>query len=182
MQLQFRTLIVNPDNWIIGEHTNKDAMIWAMSDRPWYNLRTYTIKDEFSLPAQLKTNSWTQVEINRENTCPQDVLREIKLMEARIKFCAELYYRLQIAQENLGLSMTNFTLVQLHEYLVALGIVQGEASPDAMVQYENKLRLLQDLNNIKNQVVASLMQAATIEDFAQTRALMERLFFTNILL
>ena len=180
--MQFRTLIVNPDNWIIGEHANKDVMIWAIQDRPWYNLRTYTIKEEFSLPAQLKTNSWTQVEINRENTCPQDVLREIKLMEARLKFLAELYYRLQIAQENLGLSNTNFTLVQLHEYLVAQGLVKGESNPDASVQYENKLRLLQDLYNIKNQVVESLLKAQSPDDFVTTRTLMERLFFTNILL
>lgn len=180
--MQFRTLIVNPDNWIIGEHTNKDAMLWAIQDRPWYNLRTYVIKEEFSLPAQLKTNSWTQVEVNRENTCPQDVLREIKLMEARIKFLVELHYRLQIAQDNLGLSNTNFTLVQLHEYLVTQGLVKGEANPDASVQYENKLRLLQDLYNIKNQVVESLLKAQTADDFSTTRTLMERLFFTNILL
>lgn len=180
--MQFRTLIINPDNWIIGEHTNKEVMLWAIQDRPWYNLRTYTIKEDFALPAQLKTNSWTQVEINRDNTCPQDVQREIKLIEARMKFFGELYYRLQIAQENLGLSNTNFTLVQLHEYLVNQGLVKGDANPDASIHYENKLRLLQDLYNIKTQVVESLLKAATQEDFAQTRTLMERLFFTNILL
>lgn len=180
--MQFRTLIVNPDNWIIGEHTNKDVMIWATQDRPWYNLRTYVIKETFELPAQLKTNSWTQVEINIGNTCPQDVLREIKLIEARMKFFAELYYRLQIAQENLGLANTNFTLVQLHEYLVHHGLVKGESNPDASVQYENKLRLLQDLYNIKNQVVEATLQATDQEGFAAARTLMERLFFTNILL
>lgn len=180
--MQFRTLIVNPDNWIIGEHANKDAMIWSMQDRPWYNLRTYVIKEEFSLPAQLKANSWTQVEINRENTCPADVQREIKLMEARLKFMSELYYRLQVAQENLGLGNTNFTLVQLHEYLVCQGLVKGEANPDASVQYENKLRLLQDLHNIKIQVVDAALQAKDADGFAAARTFMERLFFTNILL
>lgn len=179
--MQYKTLITNPDNWIISENTNKDVMLWAMQDRPWYHLRSYAINEEFSLPAQLKSNTWLQVELNRNNTCPVEVQDEMKLIDARIKFFTELYYRLQIAQESLGLSNTNFNLVHLHEYLVANGIVKGEANPDAVIQYENKLRLLQDLHNIKLQVVDSLLKEKTL-DFSSTRNLMDRLFITNIML
>jgi hypothetical protein len=180
--MQFRALIVNPDNWVIGEHAIKDVMIWATRDRPWYHIRTYTIKEEFTLPVQLKTNSWTTVEINKDNTCPRDVQIEIALIGHRIKFLTELHYRLQIAVENLGLSDVNTTMVQMYEFLIAQGIVKGDIREDAEVQFENKMRLLQDLNNIREEVITSLLAAQTAEEFQATRTLMERLFFTNILL
>lgn len=180
--MQFRALIVNPDNWVIGEHAIKDVMIWATRDRPWYHIRTYTIKEEFKLPVQLKTNSWTAVEINKDNTCPRDVQIEVTLIGHRIKFLTELHYRLQIAIENLGLADVNTTMVQMYEFLIAQGIVKGDVKEDAEVQFENKMRLLQDLNNIREEVITSLLAAKTAEEFQATRTLMERLFFTNILL
>ena len=180
--MQFRALIVNPDNWVIGEHAIKDVMIWATRDRPWYHIRTYTIKEEFKLPIQLKTNSWTAVEINKDSTCPRDVQIEVTLIGHRIKFLTELHYRLQIAIENLGLADVNTTMVQMYEFLIAQGIVKGDIKEDAEVQFENKMRLLQDLNNIREEIITSLLAAKTAEEFQATRTLMERLFFTNILL
>ena len=180
--MQFRALIVDSNNWVIGEHAIKDVMLWATKDRPWYHIRTYSINESFVLPVQLKTNSWTNVEINRESTCPRDVLVEITLLGHRIKFLNELHYRLQIATENLGLADVNTTMVQLYEFLISKGIVSGETTDDASVQFENKMRLLQDLDNIREEVITSLLAAKTPAEFQETRTLMERLFFTNILL
>jgi hypothetical protein len=180
--MQWRTLIVNSDNWVIGEHENKDILIWSIKDRPWYNLRTYGLEQVVSLPFQLKTNSWTSVEVNSDATVPQSVSIEKMIIGARINFFAELYHRLNIATETLGLANANDNMLALHEYLVATGIIRGQADQDSAIQYENKIRLLQDLNNIKKTVIDTVMVAKSVEDFKMARTTMERLFFTNILL
>jgi hypothetical protein len=84
--------------------------------------------------------------------------------------------------ENLGISNSNFTIVDLHEYLVSQGVIKGTADVDANIHYENKILLLQNLKNIKTQVISATLNAKNAEDFANARELMTRLFFTNILL
>jgi hypothetical protein len=84
--------------------------------------------------------------------------------------------------ENLGISNSNFTIIELHEYLVSQGVIKGTAPVDAGIQYENKMQLMQNLNNIKTQVISAILNAKNAEDFAAARELMLRLFFTNILL
>jgi hypothetical protein len=180
--MQFKTLIVNSENWALGEHEIKDVMLWAIRDRPWYHVRTFHITEELTYPVQLKTNSWTNVSVNNQSVPPGDAARDSALIFHRMNFFKELYHRLEISQENLGLSNTTTLMVQLHEYLVNQGIVRGEASVDAGVQYENKMRLLQDLNRIQETVIAEVLAAKTLEDFKKARATMDRLFFTNILL
>jgi len=180
--MQWRTLIVNSDNWVIGEHENKDILIWSIKDRPWYNIRTYGLEERVELPFQLKTNSWTNVEINNGAAAPQTVIVEKAIISARINFFSELNYRLTIATETLGLSNANDNLLALHEYLIAHGVIKGQADDDSAIHYENKMRLIQDLNNIKKTVIDAVMAAKTIEDFKSARTTMERLFFTNILL
>jgi hypothetical protein len=44
------------------------------------------------------------------------------------------------------------------------------------------MQLLQNLKNIKTQVIDAILNAKNAEDFAKARELMTRLFFTNILL
>jgi hypothetical protein len=180
--MQWRTLIVNSDNWVIGEHENKEILIWSIKDRPWYNLRTYGLEKMVPLPFQLKTNSWTSVEVNNESIVPQQVAIEKMIISARINFFAELHYRLNIATETLGISNANDNMLSLHEYLVATGVIKGQCDPDSAIQYENKIRLLQDLNNIKKVVIDAVIKAKSVKDFESARTTMERLFFTNILL
>lgn len=180
--MQWRTLIVNSDNWVIGEHENKDILIWSIKDRPWYNIRTYGLEQPVNPPFQLKTNSWTNFEINAEATPPQQVIIEKTIIGARINFFAELSHRLNVATETLGLSNANDNLLALHEYLIASGVIKGQADSDAIIQYENKIRLLQDLNNIKKTVIDAVISAKSIDEFKAARTTMERLFFTNILL
>jgi hypothetical protein len=157
-------------------------MLWAIQDRPWYTLRTFTIDTPISCPSQLKTNSWTSVDINSLSTAPAEVTIESAIIGHRLKFFAELYYRLEASMENLGISNSNFTIIELHEYLVSQGVVKGTAAVDAGIQYENKMQLMQNLNNIKTQVISKILDAKNAEDFASARELMLRLFFTNILL
>lgn len=180
--MQYKTLIVNSDNWALGQHDIKDVMFWAIRDRPWYHVRTYVIEQDLVFPVQLKTKSWTSVEVNDRATEPADAARDAALIFHRMNFFKELYHRLSISQENLGLSNTTTLLVQLHEYLISQGIVRGEAREDAAVQYENKMRLLQDLNTIQETVITEVLASKTLEDFKRARTTMERLFFTNILL
>jgi hypothetical protein len=180
--MQFKTLIVNPDNWALAQHDIKDVMLWAIRDRPWYHVRTYAIDQELTFPVQLKTNSWTSVDVNTETSAPAEVIRDAGLIFHRMNFFKELYHRLAMSQGNLGLSNTTTLIVQLHEYLISQGLVRGEAKADAVVHYENKMRLLQDLNNIQETVITEVLASTTIEDFKRAKTTMERLFFTNILL
>ena len=180
--MQWRTVILDSNNWVIGEHSIKEVMHWAIQDRPWYTLRTFTIDTPISCPMQLKTNSWTSVTVNTNAVSPAEVNRESIIIGHRLKFFAELYYRLEASMENLGISNSNFTIIELHEYLVSQGVIKGTAPVDAGVQYENKMQLLQNLNNIKMQVISAILNAKNAEDFAKARELMLRLFFTNILL
>jgi hypothetical protein len=180
--MQWRTVILDSNNWIIGEHSIKEVMHWAIQDRPWYTLRTFTIDTPIVCPMQLKTNSWTSVDINANATPSAEVVKESIIIGHRLKFFAELYYRLEASMENLGIGNANFTIIDLHEYLVSQGVIKGTAPVDAGVQYENKMQLLQNLNNIKTQVINAILNAKNAEDFAAARELMLRLFFTNILL
>lgn len=180
--MQWRTLIVNSDNWVVGESEIKDVLIWSIQDRPWYNIRTYGLQEQATLPFQLKTNSWTNVEINKDATPPQKVSVERAIIGARINFFTELHYRLQIATETLGLGNANNNLLSLHEYLVEKGVIEGQSDVDSAVHYENKIRLLQDLDNIKRTTISAVMSAKSIEEFKEAKTTMERLFFTNILL
>lgn len=180
--MQWRTVILDSNNWVIGEHSIKEIMLWAIQDRPWYNIRTFTIDAPIACPMQLKTNSWTSVTVNTTATAPAEVNKESIIIGHRLKFFAELYYRLEASMENLGISNSNFTIIEMHEYLVSQGVIKGTAAIDAGVQYENKMQLLQNLNNIKSQVISAILNAKNAEDFAAARELMLRLFFTNILL
>lgn len=180
--MAWRTLIINPNNWAIGESTNKDVLLWAIQDRPWHVVKTYKIDQPFELPIQLKTNSWTNVEVNNGASPPKDVQVEGILMGHRIRFLTELYFRIQANIENLGMGNSHFGLLQMHEYLVALGVINGEASADAVIQHENKIRVLQDLKNIRDSVIEKLLEAKDADGFQAARNHMERMFFTNILL
>jgi hypothetical protein len=180
--MQWRTVILDSNNWVIGEHSIREIMLWAIQDRPWYNLRTFTLDAPASYPIQLKTNSWTNVSVNTEATPSQQVITESTIIGHRIKFFSELYYRLEASMENLGINNSNFTIVDLHEYLVSQGVIKGTADVDASIHYENKILLLQNLKNIKTQVISATLNAKNAEDFASARELMTRLFFTNILL
>jgi hypothetical protein len=180
--MQWQTLIVNSDNWVLGTSQIKDILIWSIQDRPWYNIRTYGLPNTFETPFQLKTNSWTSVDVNSDAKPTREIMIEKTIINARIKFFTELHFRLTNSAETLGLGDANTNMVSLYEYLIASGVLQGTAPSDAKVQYENKMRLLQDLNNIKKAVIDSVMLAKSIEDFAAARTNMERLFFTNILL
>lgn len=180
--MQWRTVILDSNNWVIGENSIKEIMIWAIQDRPWYNIRTFTLDALTSQPTQLKTNSWTNVSVNAKAVPSAQVISEYTLIGHRMKFFTELYYRLQASTENLGISNSNTTIIDLHEYLVSQGVIKGTAAVDAGVQYENKMQLLQNLKNIKTQVIDAILNAKNAEDFAMARELMTRLFFTNILL
>lgn len=180
--MQWRTVILDSNNWVIGEHSIKEIMLWAIQDRPWYNIRTFTLDSSGTAPMQLKTNSWTNVSVNSEAVPSTQVVTEAAIIAHRLKFFSELYYRLQASMENLGIGNSNTTIIDLHEYLISQGVIKGTAPEDAGVKYENKMRLLQDLNNIKLKVIDAVIKAKNAEDFKSAHELMTRLFFTNILL
>jgi len=180
--MRWRTVILDPDNWALGEHPVKEIMLWSIQDRPWYNLRTYNIEKELRFPNQLKTHSWTSVEVSPVITIPDEVIKESHLMSSRMRFFTELHGRLQVSMENLGIANAQWNLLNLHEYLISLGLIKGKCPADAKIQYENKMRLLQDLNEIKETTIEMVLDAVTPDEFMAAKVYMERRFLTNILL
>lgn len=185
--MQWHTVILNSDNWIIGSHPIKDVMLWAIRDRPWYNIRTFehSEKLDISHPIQLKSNSWTSLEVNDTVCTDANVQEEFTLLAGRMSVLVELYYRIRACKENTGIGDTDETLIMMHNYLASRGIID-ELSPnsptDASITYENRILLLNQLEQIKQIIIPSTLAAKSRTDFSTTRADMTRLFFTNILL
>jgi hypothetical protein len=179
--MQWQTVVVDPDNWVIACAENKEILLWSTRDRPWYNIKTYKI-DSVTAPFQLKTNSWLNVEINSNANAPESVKIETLIFDARIKFFTELFYRLRSQEEIQGLGNYNENLLALHEYLSGLGIIPGSSKLDSKITYLNKIKLMQDLDAIKTVLIDQVLQAKNAEQFKAAYHAMERLFFTNILL
>ena len=179
--MNLKTIIVTPDNWVLGTSDIKDVLIWSMRDKPWLNLRTYNIDNSLRIPYQIKSNSWVNVETTN-NPAPSEVRLEAMLMSARIAMFTDLHIRLSLNIENQGLADTNSTRLDFFNYLGAKGLVDSEFSPDSKIHFENKIRLLQDLYNIRDAAIKIILSAKNKEDFAAAKTEIERLFFTNILL
>ena len=180
--MQWRTIIFNPENWAVGEHAIKDVMLWAISDMPWLHVRTFSNINFRTLPVQLKTKSWTSVEINETAFPTQEVLDLSFKIKKRIEILQELHYRLEISQENLGISNSNLNLLDFYRYLVSKKIIEGSAEKDSIINFENKIQVLQELDNIKNIVIGLVLNSLSEDDYRSAKTEMERLFFTNILL
>jgi hypothetical protein len=180
--MQWRTLIVNPENWVLGESPVKDAMLWAISDMPWLHIRTHGGITATQFPFQLKTESWTSVTVNKDAVPFQETVDLTNKIKKRIALLQELYYRLEIAHQNLGLGNANYTIVDFYHYLVSKGLVEGEAPDDSQIVFENKIQTMKHLDQIKRATVTECLACTTDEDYAQAKKNMERLFFTNILL
>ncbi len=179
--MNLKTIIVTPDNWVLGTSDIKDVLIWSMKDKPWLNLRTYDIENNPRIPYQIKSNSWVKVETT-DNPAPTEVKLEALLINARIAMFTDLHVRLRLNIENQGLSDTNSTILDFFNYLGARGLVESEFSPESRINFENKIRLLQDLYNIRDTAIKIILSAKNKEDFAAAKTEIERLFFTNILL
>lgn len=179
--MNLQTLIITPDNWVLATSQIKDVLLWSIKDRPWHNLRTYNIEETIRPPVQIKSNSWLSVEttVNEPST---DVKIESLLINARIAILTDLHMRLSLNIENQGLSDVNSTILDFYNYLGSKNIVESEFKEDSRINFENKIRLLQDLYNIRDRVIDTILAAKNKEDFVAARSEMERLFFTNILL
>jgi hypothetical protein len=180
--MQWRTLIVNPENWVVGESNIKDVMLWAITDMPWLHIRTHGGLAETRFPFQLKTSSWTSVSINEDAWIDQDVADLATKLKKRIVLLQELYYRLEIAHQNQGLGNANFNIIDFYNYLVDKKVIAGESPADASITFENKIQVMKHLDSIKRKTIDECLTCNTDEDFAQAKKNMERLFFTNILL
>lgn len=179
--MNLQTIIITPDNWVLGTSDIKDVLIWSMKDRPWLNLRTYNIKNQLTFPCQIKSNSWVNVEVT--DNLPSPAVRvESMLINARIALFTDLHTRLRLNIENQGLADVNATILDFFNYLGSRGLVESEFTEDSKIHFENKIRLLQDLYNIRNSAIGMILSAKSKEDFAAARTDIERLFFTNILL
>jgi hypothetical protein len=180
--MHYATIILTSDNWAVGSHDNKDILLWAISDKPWLNLRTLQFAEKPTFPCQIKTNSWTNVEVNTSSTPNQDISILTKTMDTRIKLLAELVYRLRSHYEIMGVSDPSSLILKMHEYLVDAGVIHGTAAPDAKIKYLNSIRLMQDLEAIKTSTIEKILAVRDTETFQAARHHMDRMFFTNILL
>lgn len=179
--MNLQTLVITPENWAIATSTNKDALLWSIKDRPWLNLRTYNLKEKITIPCQIKSNSWLTIEPT-SNIANKDVELEALLVNARLSVFTDLQLRISLNIENQGLFDVNSTILDFYNYLGSAGVVQSEYKDDSRINFENKIRILQDLYNIRDRVIEVTLAARTKEAFTKAREEMERLFFTNILL
>ena len=174
--MQWRTLIINPENWALGESSVKDVMLWAISDMPWLHIRTHGGLTETKFPFQLKTESWTSVSINTEAWIDQDVADLASSIKKRITLLQELYYRLEIAYQNQGISNANFNLVDFYNYLVDQKVLAGTSPKDSGIVFENKIQVMKHLDDIKRSTITECLSCSTDEQFATAKKNMERLF------
>lgn len=181
--MQWKTVVLDSNNWAIFGLDNKQLLHWAIKDRPWYTLRTFQFNTPpETYPVQIKSMSWTTAEINSGATPDKGVILGNHLIAARVKLFYELQMRLNASMENMGVADNTETLLQLHGYLVSKGIIEGSAEDDSVITYQNKIALLSNLENIKKTIIDLGLAARTKESFDAARKEMERLFFTNILL
>lgn len=181
--MQWKTVILDSDNWALGASDIKAVLHWAIKDKPWLVVRTFGFNSSApSTPVQLKSLNWKDAEIN--SGAEPDRSKQLLglLMSARIKVFTELHYRLRASRENLGIDDTDESIVQLHQYLASFGIIPGEHTPDSRIEYENRIKLLGDLEKIKTKIIDQALAAKSKEEFDAVRTEMERMFFTNILL
>jgi hypothetical protein len=94
----------------------------------------------------------------------------------------DLNYRLDVAQQNLGISNSNFNLLDFYRFLTAKNVIEGIHSSDSIINFENKIQILSHLDTIKQTVIDQVLAVDTDEGFQEVKTQMERLFFTNILL
>lgn len=181
--MQWKTVILDSDNWALGSSDIKSVLHWAIKDKPWLVVRTFGFNGQLPVaPIQLKSLNWKDAETNTGAAPDKAKQLSALLLSARIKVFTELHYRLRASKENLGIEDTDETLVQFHQYLSSFGIIPGEHTPDSRIQYENRIKLLGDLEKIKAKIIDQGLAAKSKEEFDAVRTEMERMFFTNILL
>lgn len=181
--MHYKTVIIDSDNWALASSEHKAVLHWAIKDQPWLNVRTFSLDTDIErYPVQLKTVSWRDAQINTDARPDNKIAINSLLLSARVRLFNELVMRMQIARENLGISDQHETLIMFHEYLAAQGVVPGDSRTDSVITFQNRLKSLSDLENVKQKVVELGLQAKSREAFDACRQEMERLFFTNILL
>lgn len=181
--MQWRTVILDTNNWALASSDIKEIMHWSISDQPWLVVRTFSFENPpDNYPCQLRSLNWKTAEINLNSIPDKKVKNASKLINARIKIFTELYYRIQICAENLGISNATTTLVQLYQYLISIGIIPGVSNIENKINFENRIKLLSDLEDVKIKIIKDCLLAKTEEEFINVKLLIERLLFTNILL
>ncbi len=180
--MQWRTIIFDPENWALGENASKDVMLWSIKDMPWLHVRTFGNLNITRFPTQFKANSWTNVEVNEDTKPSKEVVDLSVKIRKRMAVLQDLNYRLDVAQQNLGISNSNFNLLDFYKYLSAKNVVDGNHSNDSIINFENKIQILSQLDSIKQTVISQVLAVDNDEGFQEVKTQMERLFFTNILL
>ena len=181
--MQYKTVILDSNNWALGTSDIKHVLHWSTRDRPWYNIRTFAFKTVLPIvPCCLKSLNWREAEMNADAKIDRSIHLESLLMGARIKLFTELYMKLEASKENLGINDHAENMLLLHEYLVSHNVIQGTFQPDAKLTYENRIKLISDLHTIREKIVTMGLSALSKEQFDEVRLEMDRLFFTNILL
>ena len=180
--MQWRTIIFDPENWALGENASKDVMLWAIKDMPWLHVRTFGNLNITKFPTQFKANSWTSVDVNEQSTPGKDTVDLSVKIRKRMGILQDLNYRLDVAQQNLGISNSNFNLLDFYKFLTAKNIIEGAHSSDSIINFENKIQILSHLDSIKQTVIDQVLAVDTDEGYQEVKTQMERLFFTNILL
>lgn len=180
--MQWRTIIFDPENWALGENANKNVMLWAIKDMPWLHVRTFGNLNITKFPTQFKANSWTDVEVNEESKPSKEVIDLSIKIRKRMGVLQDLNYRLDIAQQNLGISDSNFNILDFYKYLAAKKLIDGDGDVDSIINFENKMQILSHLDVIKQTVINQVLAVTDDDGFQEAKVQMERLFFTNILL
>lgn len=181
--MQYRTVIIDSDNWALATSEYKAVLHWAIKDRPWLNVRTFGFEvPPERYPVQLSSLNWREAHVNTQAAPDNKLALGSLLLTARVKLFTELSMRIEIARENLGFADPHETLVLFHDYLAAQHKVEGDFEPDSVITFQNRLKTLRSLEQVKARIIDVGLAARSKEAFDAARQEMERLFFTNILL
>lgn len=172
----WQTLAIDTtSNTAVAVFDDKQVLQWAIQDRPWYVIKTYSFQEQLpTAPFVLKSNSWKDVALSE--TLPDPFYKlESLLITARVRLFVELKQRYDSSLENQGIHSPYQIVCRLYNTMLKT------TNADAIL-LANDISTIQELEALKQQVINCTLQAKTQQDFVNARALMERLFFVNILL
>lgn len=181
--MQWKTVIVNDTNWALATSEIKSVLHWTIQDKPWLYVKTIQLPVEsISFPCQLKSLNWTQSEVNESVKPSELIIGSSLLMRGRVGIFTELYYRLEATKKNQLIDNPDSTILMLYKYLINKEILPGQSDPCDGIDFENRIKFISDLENIKKQMFDLVLAAKSKKDFEEASTMMDRLFFKNILL
>jgi hypothetical protein len=181
--MQWTSVILNNDNWALASSEHKDVLLWAIKDKPWLVVRSFGFETAVNkYPCLLKSKNWREADIVSDAESNKLIMMSSVLLGARVKLLTELKLKINAHKENLGINDSDETIIQFYKYLASISIINDSRFKDCQIDFENKIKLLIDLENIKLHIINLCLLADSKEKFADVRTEMDRLLFTNILL